>query len=409
MLLGNGDSPAMSRGVLNRYSSLLLLLFLASPLALRAESKATLRTEADLHTHAEWRVNAQLSFDSSGRLLVLYRDKLKRNPKGNWHLVRLMPPFLDGDAGHEEITFSIPQEPVDPDSRRRWDTFSSLLLLNPAGDRGYAIFEGAVVTANSGPPPPGAVRNVSAQTFASLVSFDLSAFRLLASANLAQPQDGPVDKLIGTGGDLLLLYLTDTNAEIVSFDELLHEVKTVRFSAAPIGKTDRSFCRLRQESEIECPARGKRDILLGAQSDVRLPESTCKMSLGAFGIGKDETVKNYTLESDHLCTRNELGNEEVISADLLPRCPQGWQVSAISPDRHSALTSCILMGTFLDTFSYISRADLQLIHVPTLAVKTTIPLSTRRRSVVAVFHSSGTSTVAVLEDGTKLVVYKVAD
>jgi len=132
----------------NGYSNLLLLLFLASPLALRAESKATLRIEADLHTHAEWRVNAQLNFDSSGRLVVLYRDKFKPNPKGNWHLVRLMPPFLDG-TGREEITFSIPQEPVDPDSARRWDDFSFVLLLSPDGSRGYAIFEGTVVTAKS--------------------------------------------------------------------------------------------------------------------------------------------------------------------------------------------------------------------------------------------------------------------
>lgn len=84
-------------------------------------------------------------------------------------------------------------------------------------------------------------------------------------------------------------------------------------------------------------------------------------------------------------------------------------MSAISPDHHSVLTSCILMDTFLDTFSYISRASLQLIDARTLAVRTTIPLSTRHRSAVAVFHHSGTSTIVVIEDGARLLVYAVAD
>jgi hypothetical protein len=129
----------------------------------------------------------------------------------------------------------------------------------------------------------------------------------------------------------------------------------------------------------------------------------------AFGIGKDETVKDGIIEADRLCTRDESGKEELVSADLLPRCRQGWNVTAISPDHHSVLTSCILMDTFLDTFSYISRASLQLIDARTLAVRTTIPLSTRHRTVFAVFHNLGTSTIAVIEDGTKLLVYAVAD
>jgi hypothetical protein len=134
------------------------------------------------------------------------------------------------------------------------------------------------------------------------------------------------------------------------------------------------------------------------------------MSLGssAFRIGKDEVVKDYILEADRLCTRDESGKEELVSADLLPRCRQGWDVSAISPDRHSALTSCILTDLIFDIF-YTSRASLQLIDVQTLAVRTTIPLSTRHRTTVAVFHRSGTSTIAVVEDGARLLVYAVAD
>jgi hypothetical protein len=329
-----------------RYFFTIPLAFLTFPLASQAEPKITPAAEIDLHTHAEWRVNAQIEFDSAGRLLILYREKFRLNPTGNWHLIRLAGPF-SGELRREEIAFSIPQEPVDPESRRRWDSFSSRLVLSPDGSHALAVFEGAVVTAKSGPPPAGATRNVSGETFSSRISFDLTAFRVLASADVSQHPDNLADEQISTKGE----------------------------------------------------------------SMVQLAESTCKMRPGAsaFGIGKDETVKNYIIEADRLCTRDESGKEELVSADLLPRCRQGWDVSAISPDRHSALTSCILMDTFLDTFFYISRASLQLIDVRTLAVKTTIPLSTRHRSALAVFHHSGTSTIAVVEDGARLLVYAVAD
>ena len=68
-------------------------------------------------------------------MILLYRDKfLETNPKGNWHLVRL-PVRVSGGLGRKEIDFSIPQEPADPDSTRRWDAFSSSLLLSPDGSR----------------------------------------------------------------------------------------------------------------------------------------------------------------------------------------------------------------------------------------------------------------------------------
>jgi hypothetical protein len=386
---------------------LALLMF---PLASRAQPKITPVAEIDLHSHAEWRVNTQIKFDPVGRLLILYRDKFRLNAKNNWHLICLTAPF-SGELGREEIDFSIPQEPVDPEPTRRWDTFSFRLLLSPDGSHAYAIFEGALVTTKSGPPPSGAVRNVNVDTFSSLISFDLIAFRVLASANVARHPDNLAAEQISTQGDLLLLYLTDTDWEIATFDEFLHRVKTVNVSAAPVEKPTRSSCQLRSDLQIECPMRGRGGLLLGPKSVVQLPESSCKMSLGssAFRIGKDEAVKDYILEADRLCTLDESGKEELVSADLLPRCRQGWDVSAISPDRHSALTSCILTDLFLDTFSYISRASLQLIDVPTLAVRTTIPLSTRHRSSVAVFHRSGTSTIAVVEDGARLLVYAVAD
>jgi len=380
------------------------------PLASQAQPKITPAAEIDLHTHAEWRVNAQIEFDTAGRLLILYRDKFRMRPTGNWHLVRLTGPF-SSELKREEIDFSIPQEPVDPESTRRWDSLSARLLLSTDGSRAFAVFVGSVVTAKSGPPPSGAVRNVSVHTFLSLISFDLTAFRIFAPADVTQHPNNLADEQLSTEGDLLLLYSTDTGWKVVVLNGFLHEIQTVNFSAAPLEKSARSFCRLRPDLKVECPMQGQGDLLLGPEPVVQLAESTCKMRPGfsAFGIGKDEIVKDHIIEADRLCTRDESGKEELVSADLLPRCRQGWVVSAISPDRHSALTSCILMDTFLDTFSYISRASLQLIDVRTLAVRTAIPLSTRHRSGVAVFHHLGTSTIAVIEDGTRLLVYAVAD
>ncbi|MGB7731034.1 MAG: hypothetical protein WBL50_23610 [Candidatus Acidiferrum sp.] len=355
-------------------------------------------------------MHAQIEFDAAGRVLILYRDKFKKSPTGNWHLIRLTGPF-SGEPKREEIDFSIPQEPVDPESTRRWDFFSDRLLLSSDGSHAFAFFDGSVVTAKSGPPPSGAVRNVSVDTFSSLISFDLTAFRVLASADISEHPNNLAAKQISSKGDVLLLYLTDTEWKIIILDGFLHKLQTVNVSAAPVEKSGRSSCQLRPDLKIECPMQGQGDLLLGSESIVQLAESTCKMHPGssAFGVGKDETVKDYIIEADRLCTRDESGKEERVSADLLPRCRQGWDVTAISPDHRSMLTSCILMDTFLDTFSYISRASLQLIDVPTLAVRTTIPLSTRHQSAVAVFHQFGTSKIAVIEDGTRLLLYGVAD
>ncbi len=403
---GNSSLIASLRG----YFFTIPLLFLAIAVPLRPQPKITPANEFDLHTRAEWRVNTQIEFDTAGRLLILYRDKFRLNTTGNWHLIRLTEP-ISGNEHREEIAFSIPQEPVNPRPADRWDLFSSRLLLSPDGSHAFAVFEGFVVTAKSGPPPPGAVRNVNVDTFSSLISFDLTAFRVLASAEVTQHPNNLAAEQISKNGDLLLLYLTDTDWKIVIVDGFLQTVKTLNVSAAPVEKSRRSSCQLRPDFKIECPMRGQGNLLLGPESVVQLAESTCKMRPGfvAFRVGKDETVRDYKIEADRLCTRDESGKEELVSADLLPRCRQGWDVSAISPDRHSVLTSCILMDSFLDTFSYISKASLQLNDLPTLAVRTTIPLSTRHRSAVAVFHNSGTSTIAVIEDGTKLLVYGVAD
>jgi hypothetical protein len=385
------------------------LAFLTCPLTSQARPKITPAAEIDLQTRPEWRVNAQIEFDTAGRLLILYRDKFRMSPTGNWHLIRLTGP-LAGEIKREEIDFSIPQEPVDPESARRWDAFSSRLLLSPDGSHGFGVFEGSVVTAKSGPPPLGAVRNVSVDTFSSLISFDLTAFRVLASADVTQHPNNLAAKQISIKGDLLLLYLTDTEWKIAIFDRFLHKVEAQTLSAAPVEKSGRYYCQLRPDLKIECSMQGRGDLFLGPQSVVQLAESTCKMSpwSSAFGIGKDETVKDGIIEADRLCTRDESGKKELVSPDLLPRRDQGWQAAAISTDHHSLLTSCYEPESFLDTFFW-SKGSLQLIDGHTLAPRVTIPLSTRHRSAFAVFHHSGTSTIAVIEDGARLLVYVVAD
>jgi hypothetical protein len=408
--LGDSKGHSTLTASLRRYLLATSLVFLTCSLVSQAQPKITRTAKIDLHTHPEGRVQAQIKFDTSGRILILYRDKYTLISTGNWHLIRLTGPF-SGELKREEIDFSIPQESVEPEPARRWDFFPVRLLLSPDGSRAFAIFKGSVVRAKSGPPPFGAIRNVRVDIFESLVSFDLTAFRVSASADVTRHPNDLVAEQISTAGDLLLLYSTDTDWKIVSLDGFLHEVQGLNFSAAPVEKSLRSSCWLRPDLNIECPMRGRGDLLLGSDSVVRLAESTCKMRPGpdAFGVGKDKTVKDYVIETDRLCTRDESGNENLVSADLLPRCPQGWNVAAISPDHRSMLTSCILGDLFLDSFSYISQASLQLIDVPTLAVRATIPLSKRHRSSVAVFHRVGTSTIAVIEDGTTLLVYNAAD
>jgi hypothetical protein len=365
---------------------------------------------SELHTRAEWRVNAPIVFDPTGRLLILYRDDSKLKASGNWHLIRLTEPF-SAKPLREEIIFAIRQEPSDPDSGRRWEGFSPNLLLSPDGNHAYAIFSGAVVTKNSGPPPSGAMRNVSVNPFSSAVSFDLTAFRVLATADITEyPVNSTVNR-IDAEGNLLLLHSTDTDWNIEVLNDSLQHVKTAVISMEPVGKSMSHSCQFRSDFKIECPANANGGLLLSSESTVHLPPSACKMTLRTdpLGFGKDETLNDERIiQSDHLCTRNESGKEEFVSPDLLPRCNQGWQPAAISADHHSLLTSCFEPESFLDTFFW-SKGSLQLIDAFTLSPRITIQLSSRHRSTYAVFHKSGTATIAVLEDGVRLLLYASPD
>jgi hypothetical protein len=237
---------------LKRCRFLVSLTFLASSVHAQAPPAVNPIVTRELHTHAEWRVNADIVFDPAGRLLILYRDNSKLKDNGNWHLIRLTEPLSDKPL-REEIIFSIRQEPFDPDSTRRWDGFSSHLLLSPNGNHAYATFSGAVVTKISGPSPPGAARNVSVNSFSSVISFDLTAFLIIASADITQyPAISNVNQ-IDAEGNLLLLHPTDTDWNIDVLNESLQREKTVTISMELVVKDMRYSCQLRPDFKIECP------------------------------------------------------------------------------------------------------------------------------------------------------------
>jgi hypothetical protein len=364
----------------------------------------------DLHTNAEWRVNAPIEFDPTGRLLILYRDKFKLRPSGNWHLIRLADP-LSAKPLREEITFSIPQEPVNPRAADRWIGFHSHLLLSADGRRAYATFSGTVVTAKPGPRLATGGENVKVGLFSSVASFDLRAFRLLACAEVELPPT-PDSQRVDAEGNLLLLSQTDTDWTIAALDESLRKIKAVIISMAPVSKGERFFCQLRPDYMLECPASGGGDpvFILGPQSTVQLPRSACKRTSGPgpLEFGRDETVVNGIVQSARLCIRNDSGQEERVASDPLTRCYGDWRPDVISPDHRSLLVSCSEVESFLDMF-FTSKVTLQLVDALTLASRATIPLSTRRRSTYTVFHHSGTTTIAVLEDGWKLALYNLTD
>jgi hypothetical protein len=350
-----------------------------------------------------------VEFDPVGRLLILYRDNLKQSPKGNWHLLRLSAP-ISTESSREELSFSIPQEPTDPDPSRRWDSFASNLLLSPDGSHAYATFDGAVVTAKVGMPPmTDGLRNVNVSPFSSAISFDLTTFQILASTNTL-PHTVSNAHRVDAEGDLLLLDATDTDWKIAVFDSSLHQTKTTLISMATVKMV--YSCQFRPDFTIECPTyNGGGNLILSADSSIQLPQSKCKMELGMppLGVGKDETLENGLINSDHFCTRSEAGEEQLVSPDLLPRCHQGWQAADISSDHRALLASCFEPGSFLDTFFYTSKAALQVLDATTLLPRATIPLSTRHRVAYAIYHHAGEAVVAVLEDGVELKVYNIPD
>ena len=160
-----------------------------------------------------------------GAFDYLYRDRFKLNSNGNWHLVCLTPPF-SRTKRREEIVFSIPQEPSDPDSSRVWDAFASELLLSYDGNRAYATFHGAAVTARPGPPKERSVRNVPVIEFSSALSFDLSKFQLTASSDVT-PLGGYSDRhRVDSDGDLIYLGATDKAWSMTALDESLHQKRS---------------------------------------------------------------------------------------------------------------------------------------------------------------------------------------
>lgn len=392
----------------------LIGLTLFASLNLRAQTVPPTLAPAStiaLHTKAEWRVNAQVRFDSAGRLLILYRDKESINPAGNWHLLRLSG-IDTGKPTREELRFSIPQEPSDPDSSRHWESFGTNFLLTPNGEHAYATFHGSVVTLLPGPAPSHQLRHVKIDSFSSVISFDLHRLSILSSKDVTLHPTNSNASQIDLDGNLLLLQPNDKVWNIAVLNADLQQERTVSISMAPVAPSYVYSCQFRPDLSMECPTPADGDLVLRSDSTVQLPKSSCKVTLGftPSGFGKDDVLKDGILQTDRLCIRDSTGREKLVSADLLPQCTSSWQVQApTSFDGHSALATCFENGSFLDTFFYLSKAGLLEFDAATLKVRAFIKLYTRRRFEYAVSHHQGMTTVAVVDDATELKLYRLSD
>lgn len=197
-------TPRLSRRFLG-----LILIVTSAIAAAQTPPTPTLARTLDLHTHAEWRVNAQMQFDREGRLLILYRDKANLTPNGNWHLIRLRDP-LSSKPLREELAFSLPQEPEVPRATDRWDDFHSALLLD-SSSHAFVVFAGATCDELPGPKPTTSGNNVKCHNFSSGVSVDLKAFRVVAIQDISDHLDArePWRKpaTVNEQGELLTLHL----------------------------------------------------------------------------------------------------------------------------------------------------------------------------------------------------------
>lgn len=188
-----------------------MIALLAVPLAAKGPPALRPTLILDLHTDVQWPVVARVQFDPKGRVLILYRDKSKLRPGGNWHLARLTD-VQSGKPIREEILFSIPQEPGD--DRRRFDSYT---LPSADGSLAYVIIEGTSATPKPGVAGVNDIPNVSLDHFASVHSFDLVAFRVVASADVSEPRAMLTSHGMDAQGNLLLVR-ANANADAVGFE-----------------------------------------------------------------------------------------------------------------------------------------------------------------------------------------------
>jgi hypothetical protein len=357
-----------------------------------------------------------MQFDREGRLLILYRDKDKLTPNGNWHLIRLTDP-LSPKPHREDLAFSLPQEPEGPRASDLWINFHSALLPD-SESHAFAVFAGATCKELPGPRPATGGYKINCRNFSSAVSFDLKAFHVVATQDISDRLDArePWEPAtVNEQGELLTLHRGKNDWQIAFFDPLLETPRVISLDANKDHSALLGFCRLTSESTLHCSYLGGASPFLVAQAGIQLlPPSTnpsCKTgdnaeaTQGGFGI--DTRINAQKLvESNALC---RFDAASPTSPSLLPLCHESWRIRGISPDHHSVIAGCSEMNNFLDTWYYISRNDVEVVDTSTLQPIAYLKLSSRSLTAEAIFHANGRTTLAILKEGEILKLYTIPD
>lgn len=370
----------------------------------------------NLHTHAEWRVNAQMQFDREGRLLILYRDRDKLTPTGNWHLIRLTDP-LSPKPHREDLIFSLPQEPEGPRASDLWMNFHSALLPD-SESHAFAVFAGATCKELPGPKPATGGYNVNCRNFSSAVSFDLKAFHVIATQDISDRLDShePWEPaMVNKQGELLTLHRGKDDWQIAFFDPPLKAFRVISLDANKDHSALLGFCRLTPEATLDCSHLGGASPFLVTQEGIQpIPppaNPSCKtegnagVTQAGFGIDT-RTNAQRLVESNALCRLNAASPT---SPSLLPLCHQSWRLTGISSDHHSVIARCSEMNNFLDTWYYTSRNDVEVVDTSTLQPIAYLKLSTLSLSTEAIFHTDSHTTLATLKEGGILKLYTIPD
>ena len=367
----------------------------------------------DLKSDAEWKASPQVSFDPQGRLLVLYRDKKKTSPQGNWHLVRITNP-LGSLHTRQELVFAPAEEPADPDRSRTWDSTHVRLYASDDGNQVYAVFEGATVTRKPGPHAVNGLRNVESRYFTNAVSLDMKSLKVSAKRDLTSELSYAVAAAVDLHGNLLVLQFDKSSFQVTTLSSALaRQAPAVTMPRA--GELMQS-CFLQRDTTIQCLRKNEvvhitpegqhlfAHLDPGWIMDGQLLASQAGWIVAAYRLDEDQVIAEERLWQ--IDGKGEL----VLSSDILtPKCREGWNGSTVSSDGMSLLAACYETTGFLDYFYRLTRADLQLFNASTLKFQGALKLPSRQQNDYAVWHEKGQTVVAVLQNGVKLKLYRIED
>jgi hypothetical protein len=373
-------------------------------------------TTITLNGDAEWRAPKQAEIDQQGRVLVLYRDNKKASRDGNWHLLRISDVF-GVSPRTQALTFAPIEEPADPDGSRKWDTANGFLRVNNKGTLAYAVFDGGVVTRKPGPLTVNGLRNIESRGFRNAIAIDLEAFRVVAKRDVSKELDYARSSTVDADGNLLLLRTGRDSWTVTALGPGLNDQtsRAIGTLEAREGR-DVAACSIERIDVVQCQIRNQVVRMLpGGKRDFVQLEQNWKIDGPIFPSQGDWVVAAYTVDGNRYISDNKLwkfngqGKPVLSSAFLGPLCHQGWQPETISQDGKSLLIACYETKDILDTFFPLSRADVQLFDAVTLRIRATLKLPTRPTTDYAVWHGNGQTDIAVLRDGRKLDMYRIAD